>query len=122
VRCRVCSAAAAAGIIYMAPTLASCSLQEILAARRPDQVLFFQLYVNKDRAVVERMVRQAFEGGCRALCVTVDAPLLGRREKDMRHKLGTTASVQQGSSVNRSQVAPSLTRAVALLIVVVVVS
>ena len=33
-------------VIFMVPTLSSCSLEEIIAARQPGQPLFFQLYVN----------------------------------------------------------------------------
>lgn len=32
------------------------------------------------------IVRKAEQGGIKALCITVDAPQLGRREKDMRNK------------------------------------
>lgn len=74
-------AAAACGVIQMMPTLASCTLGEMLAAKAPSQVQFYQLYVNSNRSVSERLVRQAEAGGCKALCVTVDAPCLGRREK-----------------------------------------
>ena len=45
-----------------------------------------QLYVNKDRSVTERIVRHAEERGIKGLFITVDAPQLGRREKDMRQK------------------------------------
>jgi len=94
------------GIIQMLPTLASCSLDEMTAARKPDQILFYQLYVNGNRKVTEDIVRKAERGGCRALFVTVDAPQLGRREKDMRNKF-TAADPNMhkktGQKVNRSQ-------------------
>lgn len=44
-------AAAAQGVIQMCPTLASCSLDEMIAAKAPGQVQWFQLYVNRDRKV-----------------------------------------------------------------------
>lgn len=75
------------GIIQMIPTLASCSFDEICDAKTSDeQIQWLQLYVNKDRAISERIVRHAEQRGCRALFITVDAPQLGRREKDMRTK------------------------------------
>ncbi len=46
-------ACAAEGTIHMLPTLASCSLTEMLAAKVPEQTCFLQLYVNKDRSVTE---------------------------------------------------------------------
>ncbi|KAL4079163.1 FMN-dependent dehydrogenase-domain-containing protein [Scleroderma citrinum] len=79
-------AAARHGIIQMIPTLASCSFDEIVNAARPDQVLFFQLYVNKDRSITKRIVQHAEARGIKALFITVDAPQLGRREKDMRQR------------------------------------
>lgn len=44
-------AAATQGIIQMCPTLASCSLDEMMTAKAPGQVQWFQLYVNRDRKV-----------------------------------------------------------------------
>lgn len=77
-------AAAKHGVIQMIPTLASCSFDEIVDAAGPGQVLFFQLYVNKDRSITQRIIRRAEERGIKGLFITVDAPQLGRREKDMR--------------------------------------
>lgn len=78
--------AAKHGIIQMIPTLASCSFDEIVGAAQPGQAQFFQLYVNKDRAITQRIVQHAEQRGIKALFITVDAPQLGRREKDMRMK------------------------------------
>ncbi|KAF8648521.1 hypothetical protein AX16_006226 [Volvariella volvacea WC 439] len=79
-------AAAKHGVIQMIPTLASCSFDEIVDAAQPGQVQFLQLYVNKDRAITKRIVQHAEKRGIKALFITVDAPQLGRREKDMRMK------------------------------------
>lgn len=64
-----------------------------------------QLYVNKDRTVTKRIVQHAEERGVKGLFITVDAPQLGRREKDMRMKFDDAgSSVQQGDGfVNRNQ-------------------
>jgi L-lactate dehydrogenase (cytochrome) len=93
-------------VIQMIPTLASCSFDEVVDAREGDQVQWLQLYVNSDRAVTERIVKHASERGCKGLFITVDAPLLGRREKDMRSKFDDVGSNVQntgGSNVDRSQ-------------------
>lgn len=79
-------AAAKHHVIQMIPTLASCSFDEIVDAAAPGQVQFLQLYVNKDRAITKRIVQHAENRGIKALFITVDAPQLGRREKDMRMK------------------------------------
>lgn len=47
--------------------------------------LWFQLYVHRDRALTRSLVERAEAAGYTALCVTVDAPLLGRRERDLRN-------------------------------------
>ncbi|KAJ7270055.1 glyoxylate dehydrogenase [Mycena haematopus] len=89
------------GIIQMIPTLASCSFDEIVDAAQPSQPLFLQLYVNRDRELTKRYVQHAEKRGVSALFITVDAPQLGRREKDMRMKFvddGAGAKVQEGQS------------------------
>jgi len=93
-------------VIQMIPTLASCSFDEIVDARQPDQTQWLQLYVNRDRAITRRIVQHAEARGCQGLFVTVDAPQLGRREKDMRVKFADVgSSVQEvgGTAVDRSQ-------------------
>ena len=60
-----------------------------------DMDFFFQLYVNQDRSLVQDMVQNAESHGCRALFVTVDAPQLGRRDRDMRMKTVDNSSVAQ---------------------------
>lgn len=92
-------------VVQMIPTLASCSFDEIVDAKQGDQVQWLQLYVNKDRSITRKIVEHAEKRGCKGLFITVDAPQLGRREKDMRSKFSDAGSdVQSGdSSVDRSQ-------------------
>ena len=62
--------------------------------------------VNKDREITKRIVEHAEKRGCRALFITVDAPQLGRREKDMRSKfsdVGSSVQSSGGDEVDRSQ-------------------
>lgn len=92
------------GAIQMIPTLASCSFDEIVDARRGDQVQWLQLYVNKDREITKKIVQHAEARGCKGLFITVDAPQLGRREKDMRSKFEDPGSnVQSGQETDKSQ-------------------
>lgn len=91
-------------VVQMIPTLASCSFDEIMDAAEGDQVQWMQLYVNKDREITRRIVQHAEKRGCKALFITVDAPQLGRREKDMRSKFDEQgSSVQNGQQVDNSQ-------------------
>jgi len=86
--------AAKAGVPYMLPTLSSYTLDEMLGVRVPGQKVFSQLYVNPERSRSEEYVKKLEAAGVMGLFVTVDAPQLGRREKDMRSKF-----TQQGSDV-----------------------
>jgi L-lactate dehydrogenase (cytochrome) len=51
-----------------------------------------QLYVNKDREITKKIVQHAEQRGIKGLFITVDAPQLGRREKDMRTTFEDDAS------------------------------
>jgi len=75
--------AAASGTIMVASAIATRTLEDIAAAVPAPR--WFQLYVWKDRAVTADLVRRAAAAGYRALCLTVDTPFLGRREKDDRN-------------------------------------
>ena len=93
-------------VIQMIPTLASCSFDEICDASQDPQTQWLQLYVNKDRKITERIIRHAEKRGIKGLFITVDAPQLGRREKDMRSKFSDVGSSEQEASsdnVDRSQ-------------------
>src|ERR1700760_4418278 len=62
--------------------------------------------VNKNRDITKKIVEHAEARGCKGLFITVDAPQLGRREKDMRSKFDDTGSNVQntsGENVDRSQ-------------------
>ena len=90
----------------MVPTLSSCSFEDIVNARTEDgaPTQFFQLYVNSDRRVVVDMLRRAEKANIQAIFITVDAPQLGRREKDMRmHFSDEGSNVQGGEIQNRDE-------------------
>eukprot|EP00928_Gymnodinium_smaydae_P077859 TRINITY_DN6136_c0_g1_i1.p1 TRINITY_DN6136_c0_g1~~TRINITY_DN6136_c0_g1_i1.p1 ORF type:complete len:537 (-),score=117.83 TRINITY_DN6136_c0_g1_i1:255-1787(-) len=97
-------AAKKAGVAYMLPTLSSYTLEEMLAARSPGQEVFAQLYVNPERSRSEQYVKKLEEAGVKALFVTVDAPQLGRREKDMRSKFTQQGSNEQNEDEDAGEV------------------
>jgi len=90
-----CRGAGNHNIIQVVPTLGSLTVEEITAVRKPNQIHFMQLYVNSDRNKTEKLIRRAEKCGCKALFVTVDAPQMGRREKDMRMKYVPQATNQE---------------------------
>lgn len=76
-------AAGAAGAVYVLSTLSTTSVEDVVrAATGP---VWFQLYIYRDRAVTASLVRRAEAAGCSAIVLTVTAPRLGRRERDIRN-------------------------------------
>jgi 4-hydroxymandelate oxidase len=77
-------AAGAARTLMTLSTLSTLSIEEVMAeATGP---VWFQIYVFKDRAISASLVKRAEVAGCKAIVFTVDAQLLGRRERDVRNR------------------------------------
>jgi L-lactate dehydrogenase (cytochrome) len=76
-------AAARREVIFTLSTLGACSIEEVAAASSGP--LWFQLYVMRDRDVTRALVERAQRAGYKALCLTVDLPVLGQRERDLRN-------------------------------------
>jgi len=79
----VARVAAEAGIPFTLSTNATASIEEI--ARASSGRLWFQLYVLRDRAFVEKLVARAEAAGFEALVPTVDLAVGGKRERDFRN-------------------------------------
>jgi len=75
--------AAAAGTLMVVSAIATRELEEVAKAVAGPR--WFQLYVWRDREVTAQLVKRAARAGYGAICLTVDTPLLGRREKDERN-------------------------------------
>ncbi len=78
----VARAVHAAGVIQVLSTMASESLETVAAASPGPK--WFQLYCYKERELTADLVRRAEAAGYVALCLTVDVPVLGRREREIR--------------------------------------
>ncbi|KAJ0299476.1 hypothetical protein COL516b_008976 [Colletotrichum fioriniae] len=79
-------AAASEGIIQMISTDASCGLEEIFAASRDKQPLFYQVYLDKDREKSAQNIQMADRLGARAIVLTVDVMRQSKRTLDVREK------------------------------------
>ena len=77
-------AAASADILMTLSSISSTAMEDVAAAA-PDGLRWYQLYHFNDRAHTEALVRRAVAAKYKAIVLTVDAPLLGRRERDLRH-------------------------------------
>jgi isopentenyl diphosphate isomerase/L-lactate dehydrogenase-like FMN-dependent dehydrogenase len=75
--------AAAANAIFCLSSLATASPPEVAAAA-PEGERWFQLYVFRDRGVSRELLAQATDNGYEAVVITVDLPVLGIRERDIR--------------------------------------
>jgi len=74
-------AAASFGALYSLSTLATTSLEDIAAVAG---LKMFQIYILKDRELTKEFVQRCKVANFDALCLTVDTPLAGNRERDLR--------------------------------------
>jgi 4-hydroxymandelate oxidase len=75
-------AAGRAGTAMVLSMGSSLPVETVTAAA--DGPVWFQMYVGKDRSLTAEVARRAEEAGCSALVVTVDAPLVGGRIRELR--------------------------------------
>jgi 4-hydroxymandelate oxidase len=87
----VARATAAAGVIQTLSTMASRSMEEVTAASTGTR--WFQLYCHRDREITKALVERAEAAGFAALCLTVDVPATGNRERDFRNKFQVPAHI-----------------------------
>ena len=78
-------AAGAAKTLMTLATLSTSSIEEAMATATG--LVWFQLYVFRDRAISASLVQRAETAGCKAVVLTVDVPVAGRRERDVRNRL-----------------------------------
>jgi 4-hydroxymandelate oxidase len=70
--------AASAATVMAVATASSRSLEEVAAAA-PGGLRWFQLYITRDRGWTEELLARAEAAGFRAVVLTVDVPIVGRR-------------------------------------------
>ena len=78
------------GVAQCLSTMSTTSVEDVGAAwdnmGHARGLFWFQLYVFRDKELVTALVKRAEKAGCTALLVTVDAPVLGQRERDARNR------------------------------------
>jgi L-lactate dehydrogenase (cytochrome) len=80
---RRCAAAEAAEVPFTLSTVGICGIDEL--AENASRPFWFQLYMIRDRGIVEAVIDQAWAAGCRTLVFTVDLPMPGPRHRDTRN-------------------------------------
>ena len=73
------------GVPFTLSTMSICSIEDV--ARETSSPFWFQLYVMRDRAFIERLIDRAKAAKCSALVLTMDLQILGQRHKDIRNGL-----------------------------------
>lgn len=94
----VVRAAAKFGTIYSLSSMASCNIEEVAATA--DVPKWYQIYVWKDRAVVKEFIQRCRDAGYKSLCLTVDTPTVGHRERDLRNGMTVPPSLTASSVVD----------------------
>ena len=75
-------AAERTGTIFCLSTISTTSIEEVAKSSKGPKV--FQIYVLKDRGLTQEYIDRCREAKYDALCLTVDVPSNGRRERDLR--------------------------------------
>jgi 4-hydroxymandelate oxidase len=81
-----------AGAAWIVSAATNTCIEEIATVATAP--LLFQLYVQSDRAFTKAVVQRAVAAGCRALCLTVDTPVLGARNRQTRSKFKLAPGVE----------------------------
>jgi 4-hydroxymandelate oxidase len=89
-------AASAARVLSMVSTLTSDSLEQIAAAS-PGGPRWFQLYLQPEFSVTQRLIERAERAGYTALVVTADAPLLAVRDRQRRSGFALDDAIPLGN-------------------------
>ena len=88
-------AAAKLGTVMVLSTLSTKSLEEVSAVKAPGSSLqWFQLYIHRDRSLTKALIERAVAAGFSALCLTVDAPMLGQRERDRHNRFALPSGME----------------------------
>lgn len=94
----VARAAAKSGTLYGLSTMATYSLEEVAAASQGPKL--YQLYIFRNRDVTRDMIARCKRAGYSSLCLTVDGPVPGKRERDLRSGWGITIKLSLRSTID----------------------
>jgi L-lactate dehydrogenase (cytochrome) len=94
----VARAAQRAGIPYTLSSLGTRSIEEVRAVS--DGELWFQVYVWKDKDLLEEMLSRAAAADYSTIVITVDTAVLGRRERDVRRGFSLPPKIGPGTIID----------------------
>ena len=87
--------AAAAAATMIVSSFATVKIEDVAASTSAP--LWFQLYVQRDRGFTRALVERAQGAGCKALCLTVDTPVLGARNRETRIGFNLPAGLRRAN-------------------------
>ena len=87
------------GIPFTLSTMSICSIEDV-AKGTDNHPFWFQLYVMKDRAFIERLIDRAKAANCSALVLTLDLQILGQRHKDLKNGLSAPPKLTIPNLIN----------------------
>ncbi|MGH2728991.1 MAG: alpha-hydroxy acid oxidase [Actinomycetota bacterium] len=91
-------AAAEAGVLFGLSSISGRALEDVGSVAGPQ---WFQLYVHKDKGVAKALLERAVAAGFKAIVLTVDLPVPGYRERELRSGL----QLQEGAFGNFAELA-----------------
>lgn len=86
------------GIPFTLSTMSICSIEDV--AQHAGEGFWFQLYVMRDRAFIERLIDRAKAANCGALVLTLDLQILGQRHKDLKNGLSAPPKLTLANLIN----------------------
>jgi L-lactate dehydrogenase (cytochrome) len=89
------------GMVYSLSTLGTATIEDVAAAGQCPKL--FQLYVFKDRGLTQDFIDRSKETGYAALCLTVDTPLAGNRERDVVYGMSAPPKFKWKSAISYAQ-------------------
>ena len=78
-------AAARLGTVFALNSVSSYPLEEVASEARAPR--WYQLYMPGDRDAADELLARVEDAGYRVLCLTVDTPMAGMRERDIRNRI-----------------------------------
>ena len=86
------------GVPFTLSTMSICSIEDV--AQHAGEGFWFQLYVMKDKAFIERLIDRAKVANCGALVLTLDLQILGQRHKDLKNGLSAPPKLTIKNMIN----------------------
>ncbi len=106
----VVRAAHKAGTIYSLSTLGTTTIEDVAAISNGPNM--YQIYIFKDRGITRNFVERCKEQNFNALCLTVDTPIAGNRERDLVTRFGWPPKLSLRSALSYAYHFPWTIRAI----------